>query len=52
MEAAFDAGINYADTAFPYHAETSEGFLAEALNNGWRDKIYVADKLPIWNVQK
>ena len=52
MEAAFDAGINYADTAFPYHAETSEGFLAEALNNGWRDKVYVADKLPIWNVQK
>ncbi|MEI6647399.1 MAG: aldo/keto reductase [bacterium] len=52
MEAAFDAGINYADTAFPYHAETSEGFLAEALNNGWRDKVYIADKLPIWNVQK
>ena len=52
MEASFDAGINYADTAFPYHSETSEGFLAEALNNGWRDKVYVADKLPIWSVQK
>lgn len=50
MEAAFDAGINYADTAYPYHAGTSEGFLAQALNNGWRDKVHVADKLPIWEV--
>lgn len=50
MEAAFDAGINYADTAYPYHSGTSEGFLAEALNNGWRDKVYIADKLPIWEV--
>ena len=50
MEASFDAGINYADTAYPYHNGTSEGFLAEALNNGWRDKVYIADKLPIWEV--
>lgn len=51
LEAAFSAGINYADTAYPYHAETSEAFLAEALNNGWRDKVYIADKLPIWDVK-
>lgn len=50
MEAAFDAGVNYADTAYPYHDGTSEGFLAQALNNGWRDKVLVADKLPIWDV--
>jgi predicted aldo/keto reductase-like oxidoreductase len=55
---AIEQGVNYLDTAFPYHSESfegghgaSEGFLGEALRGGYREKVLVATKLPVWRVK-
>ena len=43
---AMEHGINYFDTAFPYHAGLSEVVLGEALKSWPRDSWYLADKFP------
>ena len=44
---AFDKGVNYYDTAYPYHNGKSEPFLGKVLSkNNIRDKLKVATKLP------
>ena len=48
---AINAGVNYIDTAWGYHGEQSEPFLAEALSEGYRDKVYLASKLPSWLIE-
>jgi len=53
---AIENGINYFDTAYPYHGfdfssgGASEPFLGRALKNGYRERVYVATKLPSWLV--
>jgi predicted aldo/keto reductase-like oxidoreductase len=48
---AYEQGVNYFDTAYPYHGGSSERALGSALKNlGIRDKVYIADKSPIWNI--
>lgn len=48
---SYDHGVNYFDTAYMYHEGTSENYLGKVLNKlGIREKVYVADKLPPWNV--
>ena len=49
---AIDGGINYIDTAYPYHNGQSEIVIAEALKDGYREKVFIADKLPSWLIQK
>ncbi len=50
---AIDQGVNYFDTAYPYHAGRSEVVLGKILNkNQLRDKVYIADKLPAFLVSK
>ena len=47
-----DAGINYVDTAYPYHNGQSEIVLGKALRDGYRGQVKVATKSPVWLIQK
>jgi len=49
---AVDQGVNYIDTAWPYHMGESEPFLGRALEAGYREKVRLATKLPSWTIKK
>lgn len=47
---AMECGVNYYDTAYPYHGGKSEPFLGKVLaKNKCRDKVKIATKLPHWS---
>lgn len=52
IDYAYAHGVNYFDTAYPYHAQMSEAFVGHALKKYPRDSFYLADKLPGWLVEK
>jgi predicted aldo/keto reductase-like oxidoreductase len=51
LHAAVDGGVNYVDTAYVYHDGASEAWLSEALAGGYRERVKVATKHPVWKVE-
>jgi len=45
-------GINYVDTAVPYHDGLSETIVGKALADGRRDHVMIATKFPTWEPTK
>ena len=53
LDYAIENGLNYIDTAFPYHNGMSEIFLGEFFKKrNIREKIYLATKMPVWKIEK
>ncbi len=52
LHSAIDQGVDYVDTAYPYHQGSSEPFVGRALQGARREKVYLATKLPSWRVEK
>lgn len=50
LDEAYAAGVNYFDTAFPYHDGASEPFVGRVMSKYDRASYYLATKLPTWNV--
>ena len=49
---AIDHGVNYVDTAYTYHDEKGEPALGRILQDGYRERVKLATKLPTWLVKE
>lgn len=50
IDMCIKGGINYFDTARPYHHGRSEPFIGRVLNKYPRDSYYLATKMPPWEI--
>ena len=48
---AIDHGVNYLDSGYMYHMGKSEPIIARALQDGYRERVKVATKLPVRMVE-
>ena len=49
LNTAKAAGINYFDTAYPYHNGQSEPFVGRVIAKWDRSSFYLATKMPLWS---
>ena len=52
IRSGIDQGINYIDTAWPYHLGGSEKVIGEALKDGYREKVFLVTKSPVFIIRK
>lgn len=52
VDYAYKNNVNYFDTAYPYHDGVSETFIGKALKKYPRESFYLANKLPVWLLEK
>lgn len=48
LKTAYDNGVNYFDSAWPYHGGESEPLMGRFLKTIDRKKVFIATKLPTW----
>ncbi|MCL2378310.1 MAG: aldo/keto reductase [Defluviitaleaceae bacterium] len=51
VDMAYEAGVNYFDTAVPYHGGESQVFLGETLKKYPRESYHYVTKLPVWAIK-
>ena len=51
LDLAIANGVNYIDTAYPYHNGDSEPFVGRVLKKYARDSFFLATKLPQWLIK-
>lgn len=51
LDKAMASGVNYYDTAYPYHSGASEPFVGRVMKKYDRASFYLATKLPVWQVE-
>ncbi|MBD5467992.1 MAG: aldo/keto reductase [Lachnospiraceae bacterium] len=51
LDEAMAAGVNYYDTAYPYHGGESERVVGRLMKKYDRSSFYLATKLPVWLVK-
>jgi predicted aldo/keto reductase-like oxidoreductase len=51
VDRAIAQGVNYFDTAYPYHEGKSEVFTGHALSKYQRDSFFLATKMPSWELK-
>jgi predicted aldo/keto reductase-like oxidoreductase len=49
---AIDNGVNYLDTAYVYFGGDNERLMAKVLKDGYRDKVKITSKMPMWNIKE
>jgi predicted aldo/keto reductase-like oxidoreductase len=52
IRTAIDGGVNYVDTAWPYHRGEGEPFVGRCLQDGFRERIKLATKMPTWLIEE
>jgi len=52
VDYAIENGVNYLDTAWPYHGGKSESFVGKIIQKYKREELFVATKLPVWDLKR